>query len=172
VHDDLNSSGHCLMLIPAPADGVVYLCFKRITQAWRQQLTYHQLLIDGDVPLSAGFDADEPSVTITRLLDANLDVIARIELQFGALDVTYVRSGGHGPQLYRESFFDEVRFDIKGASTLSRDEVGQLILAISTGLHASAASGTSEFGELTEALPLAMRHMDVEHSGSWYREIK
>jgi hypothetical protein len=150
------------MLIPAPADGVVYRCFKRIAQSWLRQVTYQQLLIDGDVPLSAGFDSKEPSVTITRLLEANLDVIARIELHFGGLEVMYVRSGGHGPQLFRESYFDEVRFAIKGASTLTREEAGQLLLAISTSLHASAASGTSEFNELTEALPLTMRHVDME----------
>jgi hypothetical protein len=162
VQDELNSSGHCLMLIPAPADGVVYRCFKRIAQSWPHRVTHQQLLIEGDVPLSTGFDSDEPSVTITRLLDANLDVIARIELHFAGLEVSYVRSGGHGPQLFRTSYFDEIRFDIKGASTLTRDEIGQVLLAISTNLHASAASGTSEFNELTEALPLTMRHMDME----------
>lgn len=150
------------MLIPAPADGVVYRAFKRIAQTWSDRLTYQQLLIEGDVPLSTAFEAAEPSATIAKLLDANLDVIARIEVHFGALSVIYVRSGGHGPQLYRESFFDEVRFDIDGASTLTRDEVGQLILAISTSLHASAASGTPEFGELAEGLPLLMRPSDIE----------
>jgi hypothetical protein len=162
VHEELNSSSHCLVLIPAPADGVVYRCFKRIAQSWPQQLTHHQLLIEGDVPLTAGFDSKEPCGTIGRLLDANLDVIARIELRFGALRVAYVRSGGHGPQLFRQSFFDEVRFEIEGPSTLSREQIGQVLLAISTNLHASMASGSSEFTELTDDLPLRMRADEVE----------
>jgi len=160
------------MLIPAPTDGAVYRCFKRIARTWPQQLTHQQLLIEGDLPLSTGFDADESSTTIGRLLAANLDVIARIELHFGALDLAYVRSGGHGPHLYRESFFDEVRFGIHGVSTLTREQVGQLLLAISTGLHASAASATSEFTELSAALPLIVRPMHESAARSQYREIK
>jgi len=114
------------------------------------------------VPLTAGFESKEPAGAIARLLDANLDVIARIGLQFGALNVTYVRSGGHGPQVYRQSFFDEVRFEIDGESTLTREEVGQVLLAITTSLHASVASGSADFTELTESLPLRMRSVDVE----------
>jgi hypothetical protein len=162
VHRELNSSGHCLLLIPAPADGVVYRCFQRIAQTWQRKLTHQLLLIEGDVPLTAGFDSREPIGAIGRLLDANLDVIARIELHFGTLRVMYVRSGGHGPQCYRQSFFDEVRFGIEGASTLNREEVGQVLLGISTSLHASAATGTSEFSELTDGLPWRMRPATTE----------
>jgi hypothetical protein len=162
LHQELNSSGHCLVLIPAPSDGLVYRCFQRIARSWPQRLTSQHLLIEGDVPLTAGFESKEPTGAIARLLDANLDVIARIGLQFGALNVTYVRSGGHGPQVYRQSFFDEVRFEIDGPSTLMREEVGQVLLAITTTLHASAASGSADFTELTESLPLRMRSVDVE----------
>jgi hypothetical protein len=162
VRENFISSGHCLVLIPAPADGVVYRCFQRIAQVWQDRITHQQLRLDGDVPLTAGFQAKEPSLAISRLLDANVDVIARIELQFDALHVTYVRSGGHGPQLYRQSFFDEVRFEVDGHSSLSHEEIGQVLLAITADLHATAATGTSEFTELTDALPLRMRPVDTQ----------
>ena len=162
MHRELNSSGHCLLLIPAPTDGVVYRCFQRIAQTWQRQLTHQLLLIEGDVPLTASFESREPIGAIGKLLDANLDVIARIELNFGTLRVMYVRSGGHGPQCYRQSFFDEIRFEIDGACTLGREEVGQVLLGISTGLHASAATGTAEFIELTDGLPWRMRPADAE----------
>jgi hypothetical protein len=74
----------------------------------------------------------------------------------------YVRSGGHGPQLFRTSYFDEVKFELDGTSTLDRDQLGQFLLELSTTLHASAATGTPEFAELTDALPLRVRSIDSE----------
>ncbi|HEU4600664.1 MAG TPA: hypothetical protein VFS24_01790 [Steroidobacteraceae bacterium] len=162
MHHELTSAGHCLLLIPAPTDGVVYRCFQRLMQRWSAHVTGQALLIEGNVPLTPNFDAAEPRGAIARLLDANLDVIGRIELCFGSLRVSYVRSGGHGPRLYRQSYFDEVRLEIDGATSVTREQIGEMLLEITARLHASAATGTAELTELTEALPLQVRSVEAE----------
>ncbi|HEU4652559.1 MAG TPA: hypothetical protein VFS47_01150 [Steroidobacteraceae bacterium] len=91
-----------------------------------------------------------------------MDVIARIDVHFGSLCVSYVRSGGHGPRLYRQSYFDEVRLAIHGPTTLTREQIGEMLLDITTTLHASAATGTAELTELTDALPLRVRSVEAE----------
>jgi hypothetical protein len=164
MYGDLSSpaAGHCLLLIPAPSDGAAYRCFQVLAQRWGGQLTAQKLSIEGDVPLTPDFTAREPSGAILKLLHANLDVIARMELDFGGLKVVYLRSGGHGPQLFRTSYFDEVKFEVEGESTLDREQLGQLLLELSTALRASAATGTAEFSELTDALPFRVRSIDSE----------
>jgi hypothetical protein len=107
--------------------------------------------------MTSGLTCATAPIGITKILQANLDVIAKIELMFGGVRVTYVRSGGQGPTLYRKSFFDEIKLSMDGPSTLSQTEIGQLILLISTSLHVTAASGSAAFCEFTEGLPIRVR---------------
>src|SRR5690242_18826625 len=84
----------CILVITAPSDRVVYQCFRSIARRWRGLLSAHRLWIVEKVPLSSGICLEEPSAAIARILDANCDMISLLELEFGSLVCTYVRSGG------------------------------------------------------------------------------
>jgi hypothetical protein len=164
VLDDIGSfpPAHCTLLIPAPTDAVVYRCFQSIARQWKQQLTSENLLLEGDVPMTSGLTRAIAPTGIAKILEANLDVIASIQLSFGGLTVNYVRSGGQGSQLNRKSYFDEIKLALDGLCTLSQAEIGQLILLQSTCLRVSAARGSAAFNELTEGLPIRVRHVQGE----------
>jgi hypothetical protein len=165
VHDELGSSfasDHCSLLIPAPADSAVYRCFQSIARQWKQQLTSEQLFIEGDVPMGSGLTQTASPPGIAKILHANLDVIARIQLAFGGLCVAYVRSGGHAHQVQRKIYFDEIRLELNGVSTLSQAEIGQLVLLLATCLRVSAARGSAAFDEFTDGLPIRVRHVHGE----------
>jgi hypothetical protein len=155
-------SDRCTLLIPAPADGAVYRCFQSVARQWKQQLTAETLLIEGDIPMTSGLTCAVAPSGITKILDANLDVIASIQLAFGGLTVNYVRSGGQSPNVYRKSYVDEINLSLEGFCTLSQAEIGQLILLLSTCLKVSAARASAAFNEFTEGLPIRVRHVHGE----------
>ena len=147
------SSEHCLLLIPAPTDEAVYSCFRRIAQRWRTHFASESLRIEGDVPLTAGLTQPNPPPTIGKLVHANIDVIAAIDLQLTGVRIRYLRSGGHGPTLYRLSFFDEISIEVEDTSAFDYEQLGQLLRELWSPLDVSGATGTGELLRLTELLP-------------------
>lgn len=150
-------SHRCTLLISAPTDGAVYRCFQSIARQWKQQLTSERLLIEGDVQMTSGLTRPNSPAGMAKILSANLYVIATIQLDFGGLAISYVRSGSAHPQ--RKSYFDEIRLAHDGFSTLSQTEIGQLILLLCTCLGVSAASGSAAFHEFTDGLPIRVRYL-------------
>ncbi|MFL6547706.1 MAG: hypothetical protein ACJ8OJ_03380 [Povalibacter sp.] len=104
--------GLTVMLIAAPSDGVVFDYFRSLASRWQSQVTGERLTIDGDIPLRANLCSPEITKPVQKLIAADFQILSRIELEFGGLKVTYVRSGGHGPTMYRSSFFDEIRIEL------------------------------------------------------------
>lgn len=153
-------SHRCTLLISAPTDGAVYRCFQSIARQWKQQLTAERLLIEGDVQMTSGLTRTSSPAGMAKILSANLDVIATIQLDFGGLVVSYVRAGAAHPN--RKNYFDEVKLALDGFSTLSQTEIGQLILLLCTCLGVSAASGSAAFHEFTDGLPIRVRYLQGE----------
>jgi hypothetical protein len=135
----------CLLLIPAPSDRLVYLCFRSLAQRWKTVVTADRVTLIGNLPLTAGLTHDTVPPAIKKLVEAELDTIAGIELEIGGLAIAYVRSGGHGPAPYRKSFFDEVRLSIRGSTPLTGEEVAALIRQLYDSLDARATEGVAEF---------------------------
>jgi hypothetical protein len=138
---------HCLLLIPAPSDAAIYEIFRSLASRWRSRLLSQQLWIEGDLPLTPGLTEAAVPQTMTRLLDADCAIIDKIELQFAALRITYVRSGGHAP--FRESYFDEVRLEAS-ATSLSSNEVRAIVESTLRSLPVASYSASPGFAELIE----------------------
>jgi hypothetical protein len=89
-------SAECLLLIRAPSDREIYDAFRAIAAHAKQTCIEH-LWIEGDLPLTAGLCAPQPPPTVERLLNADCEMIDKLELEFGGFRWTYIRSGGHAP---------------------------------------------------------------------------
>jgi len=155
-------SDHCTLLVPAPTDAAVYRCFQSVARQWKQQLTSESLLIEGDVPMTSGLTCATAPSGVAKILEANLNVIASIQLSFGGLAVKYMRAAGPSPHKNKKGYFDEIDLSLEGFCTLSQAEIGQLILLLSTCLRVSAARATAAFNEFTEGLPIRVRHVQGE----------
>ncbi|HEU4654366.1 MAG TPA: hypothetical protein VFS47_10285, partial [Steroidobacteraceae bacterium] len=127
-------------------------CFRAVARRWSGRVTREYLLIEGGVPISSGLTLDVPPPTISKLIDASIDVIARIELEFGGLWICFERTGGGGPQLFRQSFFDQVRIELRGPSALEMSEIQQLIRELDTCLKVGTAFTTEDLRLVSEAL--------------------
>jgi hypothetical protein len=138
---------HCLLLVPAPSDAAIYEIFRSLASRWRSRLLSQHLWIEGDLPLTPGLTEASIPPTMTRLLDVDCAIIDKIELQFAALSITYVRSGGHAP--FRESYFDEVRLEAS-ATSLSSNEVRAIVDSTLKLLPFVSYSASPGFAELVE----------------------
>lgn len=154
--------GHCVFLINSLPDAAVYGCLKHIARRWAQHVTAESLLIEGQVPLTAGLTRPIPPSSIAKLLAANADVIEQIVIEFGRFKVCYVRSGGSGPAIFRRAFFDEVKFELHGVATLTFDQIRELAGILCTELEAGAVTGTPNLVALTDALPVKVRTFSDE----------
>jgi hypothetical protein len=130
---------HCLLLIRAPSDRTIYEAFRSLAARGRNRLTEEHLFIEGDIPLTAGLSAPAVPGTLERLLEADCEMIDKLELKFGPLQVSYLRSGGHAP--YRESFFDEIRLEAD-AVHLDQNELSELLEVIFRHLSVTSHSGS------------------------------
>lgn len=138
---------HCLLLIRAPSDRSIYETFRAVATHDRGRIRHEQLLIEGNVPLTAGLAAPEVPHTVERLLEAESEMIDKLALQTGKLRMTYVRSGGHAP--YRESYFDEIQLDAPRA-TAKPHEIAQVLETLFKGLSVTSHMGTPYLSELID----------------------
>lgn len=145
-------AGHCLFVIPSPSDDVIHGGFRAIAQRWRVHVTGERLWIEGDVPMSASLTTPVPSPALERLLAFRADVIARIDLNFDGLTFSYVRSGGHGPVMYRKSFFDEVRVELEGYTSVQEHDLGEMLRELCTSLEVGRGTASPKFMPLLEQL--------------------
>lgn len=151
------------MLIRAPSDRAIYDAFRSLAARGRSRVTEEHLFIEGDIPLTAGLSAPSVPGTLERLLEADCEMIDRLELKFGSLQITYLRSGGHAP--YRESFFDEIRLEADTAN-LEQDELSGLLEPIFQQLSVTSHSGSPLLSTVVaeclkqdrDSLPSSPRH--------------
>ena len=151
------TSGRCLLIIPSPRDEVVYGCFRSIAGKWREHVTDEALWIESDVPISAGLTTSMPSEPLVKLMHSNADIVSRIDLRFGGLLLSFIRSGGQGPVMFRESFFDEIRAECHGTSSIDAEEILDVFAEISDCLEARRGIGTLEFTRLLMKSPLGLK---------------
>lgn len=151
----LNEPGHCLLLLRSPTDREVYEAFRTIAAHAKHGYKEH-LTVEGDLSLTAGLAAPEIPATIERLLDADAEMIDRLEIEFGGLKWTYVRSGGHPP--FRESFFDEIHIQQTDALSMSDAQLRDLFDRALGQLSVATHSGEGLLYDLvTEVLEQARR---------------
>ena len=151
------TSGHCLLVIPSPRDEAVYGCFRSIANKWRDHVTGEALWIEPDVPISACLTSPTPSAALMKLIEASSDIISRIDLQFAGLTLSFIRSGGQGPTVFRQSFFDEIRAECKGTASIDAEEVIDIFQELSECLEARRGIGTLEFTRLLMKSPLGIK---------------
>jgi hypothetical protein len=135
----------CFLLIRAPSDRSIYEAFRAIA-AFAKQGCIEHLWIEGDLPLTSGLCAPEVPATVERLLQANCEMIDKLELEFGGFRWTYLRAGGHTP--FRESFFDEVRIEEIGDITLSQTELRSVFACTLSRLGVASQSATGWLSDL------------------------
>lgn len=136
---------HCLLLIRAPSDRQIYEAFRAIAAHAKHGCVEH-LWIEGDLPLTAGLCAPEAPPTVERLLNADCEMIDKLELEFSGLRWTYVRSGGHAP--FRESFFDEVHIEQTQPLSLAVEELRILLHSALSSLPVVSHSGSGRVSDL------------------------
>jgi hypothetical protein len=140
----------CLLLIRAPSDREIYDAFRAIAAHAKQTCIEH-LWIEGDLPLTAGLCAPQAPPTVERLLNADCEMIDKLELEFGGFRWTYIRSGGHAP--FRESFFDEVRIEQIEPVTLADEELRAAVQSALSQLPVVSHSGSGGLSELIKRDP-------------------
>jgi hypothetical protein len=140
--------GQCLFVVPSPADSLLYACFRAIAQRRQPFLSAERLWIEGGVLLSSGLTLDLPPATISKLVGGDLQIISRLEVEFGDLYVCFARAGGHGPQIFRESFFDEIRIERMASGSRAEIDVRELVKELDAFLDVSAAMVSGEFCEI------------------------
>ena len=140
-----STSAQCLLLIRAPSDREIYGAF-RLIAVHAKQPCVERLWIEGDLPLTAGLCAPQAPPTVERLLNADCEIIDRLELEFGGFRWTYIRSGGHAP--FRESFFDEVHIDQVEPVALEGEELRAVLQSALSQLPVVSHSGSAGLSEL------------------------
>jgi hypothetical protein len=158
------SESYCLLVVSAPADSVVYGCFRAVANRWRTALLVDRLWIEGDVPITSGFLLDQPPATINKLISANVQIISRISLEFAGLSISYQRSGGHGPHMYRQSYFDEVLIQKSQGSSMSTNDIKGVIEELGRCLGIGSCMASDDFASITDEL-------DVPTSGTAQRSL-
>jgi hypothetical protein len=151
------TTGSCLLIIPSPRDEVVYGCFRSIAGKWRDHVTGEGLWIESDVPVTAGLTTSEPSESLMKLMDSSADIVSRIDLRFGGLLLSFIRSGGQGPTMFRQSFFDEIRAECHGTSSIDAEEILDVFAELCECLEARRGIGTLEFTRLLMKSPLGLK---------------
>ena len=153
--NSLNETGQCLLLLRSPTDREVYEAFRTIA-AQSEHAAREFLSVEGDLSLTAGLAAPVIPATVGRLLDADAEMIDRLEIEFGGLKWTYVRSGGHPP--FRESFFDEIHIQQVDALSMSDAQLQDLLERALSRLSIATHSGEGVLYDLvTETLEHARR---------------
>jgi hypothetical protein len=151
----LSEPGHCLLLLRSPTDREIYDAFRVIATYAKRGCREH-LSVEGDLSLTPGLSTPEVPGTIERLLNAEADMIDRLELEFGGLRWTYVRSGGHPP--FRESFFDEMHIQQTDALSVSDMQLHDLIERTISRLPIATHNGAGKLFDLvTDVLEQARR---------------
>jgi hypothetical protein len=148
------SGSYCLLVVASPSDSVVYGCFRAIAQRWRSSLLVERLWIEGDVPISSGFLLESPPPTISKLIASDVQMISRMSLEFAGLAVSYCRSGGHGPHIYRQSYFDEVLIQKADGSSMSAKDAREVIETLRRTLGVGSCMASGDFTAVTEELDL------------------
>lgn len=156
----LNEPGHCLLLLRSPSDREVYEAFRTIAAHSKHDCREHPcreyLSVEGNLSLTAGLAATNVPATVVRLLDADAEMIDRLEIEFGGIKWTYVRSGGHPP--FRESFFDEIHIQQTDALSMSDAQLHDLCDHALGRLSVATHSGEGLLENLvTEVLEQARR---------------
>lgn len=136
-----SSSEQCLLLIDSPSDRAVHDAFRAIAARDPRAVSGEHLWIEGDVPLTAGLTTQAVPRTLARLLEADCEMIDRLELEIGPLQIRYLRSGGHEP--FRESFYDEIHLDVQEAC--NEAAVSEIVREICERLSVVSHSGTPLF---------------------------
>lgn len=148
MKDESIPNGRCLLIIPSPSDEAVYECFRSIGRQWRDSVTSEALWIAGDVPISACLTTPLPSSALLKMRESGSDIISRIDLGFGGLQISFMRSGGQGPALFRQSFFDEIRAQCDGTSSISAEDLVEVVYQLCDCLKARRGIGTAQFTEV------------------------
>ena len=157
----LSEPGHCLLLLRSPTDREIYETFRTLASNAKRGCREH-LTVEGDLSLTAGLGAPEIPGTIERLLDAEADMIDRLELEFGGLRWSYFRSGGHPP--FRESFFDEVHIQQTDALSISDMQLHDLIERTISQLPIATHNGEGRLFDLVTEVLEQVRHADRQSS--------
>jgi hypothetical protein len=142
-------SAQCLLLIRAPSDREIYGAF-RVIAAHAKHTCIEHLWIEGDLPLTAGLCAPQAPPTVDRLLNAECEMIDKLELEFDGLRCTYIRSGGHAP--FRESFFDEVHIEQIEPVALVGEELRAVLQSALSALPVLSHSGSGALLEMVSEI--------------------
>jgi hypothetical protein len=140
-----DSSAQCLLLIRAPSDREIYNAF-RVIAAHAKHTCIEHFWIEGDLPLTAGLCAPQAPPTVERLLNADCEMIDKLELEFGGFRWTYIRSGGHAP--FRESFFDEVHIEQIDCIAVVGEELRAVLRSALSALPVLSHNGSGGLSEM------------------------
>ena len=91
------SPGLTVLLIAAPSDGVVFDYFRALAERWSNEITADRLIVEGGIPLRSGLASGQIPHPVQKLISADVQIFSSLEIEFGGLKVTYLRSGGTGP---------------------------------------------------------------------------
>lgn len=139
-------SEQALLLVRAPSDREIYGAFRALAGRWRDREIGEQLLIEGDVPLTADLAAPAMPATLQRLLDADCEMIDVLAIEAHPIRVTYLRSGGHAP--FRESFYDELRVEVHEDAAASAGELESIFTTLFSHLGVVSHSASSPFATI------------------------
>jgi hypothetical protein len=154
--------GHCLLLLRSPNDREIYEAFRTIATHAKRGCKEH-LGVEGNLSLTAGLCEPQTPGTVERLLSADVEMIDQLELEFGGLRWTYLRSGGHPP--FRESFFDEIHIQQVDVLSLSDSQLHDLIESMISQLPIATHSGEGALCDLvSEAFEHARRSAPPSNS--------
>lgn len=144
--------GHCLLVIAAPSDADIYECLRSLAQKWRHTLGAERLWIENDLRISSGLMLDLPPLAVQKILDAERELILRMELELGGLLLTFARTSGGGP--FRQTYFDEIRIEQRSWDPVLEPTVTQLLDELRRSLHIGAAVLSEDLGELANRMGL------------------
>ncbi len=142
----LDEPEQALLLVRAPSDREIYQAFRALAVRWGDREIGEQLLIEGDVPLTADLAAPAMPATLQRLLDADCEMIDVLAIEAHPIRVTYVRSGGHAP--FRESFYDELRVQVREDVAASAGELESVFTTLFCHLGVVSHSADSPFATI------------------------
>ncbi len=147
---DCPERGRTELLIAAPSDGLVLDYFRALAARWPEQITEEHLTLEGEVPIASGLSLGDVSPAVEKLVAAEAQLVSHVDLSFGGLKVSYVRSSGQSPEPVRDGIHDEIIFDLD--RTTGNELIAQV--AVSSACTRFDVQGLRSDQDLSPLLPL------------------